>query len=42
MAFEQALERRFPENRISSHDLLEDCYGRLGLLRGCEKPPQRL
>ena len=31
-AFEQALERRFPENRILSHDLLEGCYARAGLL----------
>ena len=31
-AFEQALEGRFPENRILSHDLLEGCYARSGLL----------
>ncbi|MEO7464667.1 MAG: cyclic beta 1-2 glucan synthetase, partial [Nitrosospira sp.] len=31
-AFEQALCRRFPENRILSHDLLEGCYARAGLL----------
>lgn len=30
--FEQALEDRFPENRILSHDLLEGCYVRSGLL----------
>ncbi|TCT22276.1 GH36-type glycosyl hydrolase domain-containing protein [Thiobaca trueperi] len=30
--FEQALEGRFPENRILSHDLLEGCYARSGLL----------
>jgi hypothetical protein len=30
--FEQALENRFPENRILSHDLLEGCYVRSGLL----------
>ena len=31
-AFERALERTFPENRILSHDLLEGCYARAGLL----------
>ena len=31
-AFERALEGRFPENRILSHDLLEGCYARAGLL----------
>ena len=31
-AFEQALDGRFPENRILSHDLLEGCYARAGLL----------
>ncbi|MGQ0698215.1 MAG: glucoamylase family protein, partial [Panacagrimonas sp.] len=31
-AFEQALKRRFPENRILSHDLLEGCHARAGLL----------
>ena len=31
-AFEQALGRRFPDNRILSHDLLEGCYARSGLL----------
>jgi cellobiose phosphorylase len=31
-AFEHALCRRFPENRILSHDLLEGCYARSGLL----------
>lgn len=31
-AFEQALKDRFPENRILSHDLLEGCYARSGLL----------
>ena len=31
-AFEQALNGRFPENRILSHDLLEGCYARSGLL----------
>ncbi|MGI9102583.1 MAG: GH36-type glycosyl hydrolase domain-containing protein [Terriglobales bacterium] len=30
--FEQALSGRFPENRILSHDLLEGCYARAGLL----------
>ncbi|MDD4881353.1 MAG: cyclic beta 1-2 glucan synthetase, partial [Gallionellaceae bacterium] len=31
-AFEQALKGRFPENRILSHDLLEGCYARSGLM----------
>ncbi|MCX5830020.1 MAG: cyclic beta 1-2 glucan synthetase [Deltaproteobacteria bacterium] len=31
-AFEQALRGRFPENRILSHDLIEGCYARAGLL----------
>src|SRR6185295_7157401 len=31
-AFERALAGRFPENRILSHDLLEGCYTRAGLL----------
>jgi len=31
-AFEQALKGRFPENRILSHDLVEGCYARSGLL----------
>jgi len=31
-AFESALSNRFPENRILSHDLLEGCYTRSGLL----------
>ncbi|HKR94305.1 MAG TPA: cyclic beta 1-2 glucan synthetase, partial [Candidatus Angelobacter sp.] len=31
-AFEQALHGRFPENRILSHDLIEGCYARSGLL----------
>ncbi len=31
-SFEQALKDRFPENRILSHDLLEGCYARSGLL----------
>lgn len=30
--FEQGLKGRFPENRILSHDLLEGCYVRAGLL----------
>jgi cyclic beta-1,2-glucan synthetase len=30
--FEQTMNGRFPENRILSHDLLEGCYGRSGLL----------
>ena len=31
-AFECALKGRFPENRILSHDLVEGCYARSGLL----------
>ena len=31
-AFELALRGRFPENRILSHDLIEGCYARAGLL----------
>jgi cyclic beta-1,2-glucan synthetase len=31
-AFEQSLSARFPENRILSHDLLEGCHARSGLL----------
>ena len=31
-AFERALKGRFPENRILSHDLLEGCHARAGLL----------
>ncbi len=31
-AFEQSLKARFPENCILSHDLLEGCYARSGLL----------
>ncbi|MBP8297397.1 MAG: cyclic beta 1-2 glucan synthetase, partial [Burkholderiales bacterium] len=32
VAFERALGSRFPDNRILSHDLLEGCYARSGLL----------
>jgi len=35
-AFEQALNGRFPENRILSHDLLEGCYARSGLISDVE------
>ncbi len=31
-AFQRALSGRFPDNRILSHDLLEGCYARAGLL----------
>jgi cellobiose phosphorylase len=31
-AFEEALKGRLPENRILSHDLLEGCHARAGLL----------
>jgi cellobiose phosphorylase len=43
-AFEQALAGRLPENRILSHDLLEGCYARSGLLSDVqlyEDPPAR-
>ena len=35
-AFENALADRFPNNRILSHDLLEGCYARSGLLSDVE------
>ncbi len=35
-AFEYAVGGRFPENRILSHDLLEGCYVRAGLLSDVE------
>src|SRR5271170_6901925 len=35
-AFERALKERFPANRILSHDLLEGCYARAGLLSDAE------
>jgi cyclic beta-1,2-glucan synthetase len=35
-AFERALKGRFPPNRILSHDLLEGCYARAGLLSDVE------
>ena len=35
-AFEAALADRFPDNRILSHDLLEGCYARSGLLSDIE------
>ena len=31
-AFENTLKDKFPENRILSHDLLEGCYARAGLI----------
>ncbi len=31
-AFEQAIDGRFPENSILSHDLVEGCYARSGLI----------
>jgi cellobiose phosphorylase len=34
--FERVLEHRFPDNRILSHDLLEGCYARSGLLSDVE------
>ena len=43
-AFERAVGGRFPENRILSHDLLEGCYARSGLLSDvqlCEDYPSR-
>lgn len=45
-AFTHILTRRFPENRILSHDLLEGCYVRSGLLSDVqlyeEYPPNYL
>jgi hypothetical protein len=35
-AFERSCEGRFPDNRILSHDLLEGCYARSGLLSDVE------
>jgi cellobiose phosphorylase len=35
-AFERALKGRFPTNRVLSHDLLEGCYARAGLLSDAE------
>ncbi len=35
-AFERALRGRFPANRVLSHDLLEGCYARAGLLSDVE------
>jgi cyclic beta-1,2-glucan synthetase len=43
-AFEHTLKGRFPENRVLSHDLLEGCYARAGLLSDIqvfEKYPSR-
>ncbi len=31
-AFERVLKERFPDNRILSHDLIEGCYARSGLI----------
>lgn len=31
-AFEKILDRKFPDNRILSHDLLEGCYARSGVV----------
>ncbi len=35
-AFERSLKGRFPANRVLSHDLLEGCYARAGLLSDAE------
>ncbi len=35
-AFERSLGRRFPENTVLSHDLLEGCYARSGLVTDVE------
>lgn len=43
-AFERVLAARLPENRILSHDLLEGCYARAGLISDVEvieAPPAR-
>ena len=42
--FEQVVANRFPDNRVLSHDLLEGCYARAGLVsdvRLYENHPQR-
>lgn len=42
--FEKSLKNKFPENRILSHDLLEGCYARSGLMSDImlyEKYPER-
>ncbi|MFZ6816857.1 GH36-type glycosyl hydrolase domain-containing protein [Undibacterium sp. Ji22W] len=40
-SFELALKDRLPENRILSHDLLEGCYARAGLLSDVELHEQQ-
>ncbi len=35
-AFEKTMDRRFPENRILSHDLIEGCHARCGLISDAE------
>ena len=35
-AFESACEGRFPENRVLSHDLIEGCFARSGLVNDVE------
>ena len=43
-AFERALADRLPANRVLSHDLIEGCYARAGLLSDAllvEEPPVR-
>ena len=35
-AFDAVLGRRFPENRILSHDMIEGCYARCGFLNDVE------
>ena len=35
-AFSAALEGRFPDNRVLSHDLIEGCYARSGLVNDVE------
>ena len=35
-AFERALRGRFPANRVLSHDLIEGCYARAGLMSDAE------
>jgi len=44
-AFERVLKERFPDNRILSHDLIEGCYVRSGLVSDVqlyEEYPSRL
>jgi hypothetical protein len=39
-AFSAAVHGRFPENRILSHDLIEGCYARSGMINDVETPEE--